>query len=145
MDKTRHRCGTVAGASIALLASGAAGDFTGVVAELDEYGLDGVTPLTEIPGYAGEVVYNIYATFSDPDDQCVGVVGSPDNPFQVGTVGGVGFVNSLISDFKPPLPAEAALPLKVQTVTVGALVPSLYIPPPSCASLPMKEHVLTLR
>jgi hypothetical protein len=39
--------------------------------------------LSSKPGYAGQSVYNIYAEFSSPLNQAVGVVGTPSHPFSI--------------------------------------------------------------
>ncbi|MHC4992344.1 MAG: hypothetical protein ACYTGC_15330, partial [Planctomycetota bacterium] len=78
-------------------------DYLGIVWEEDAFGLNGVTPLAFIEGYAGQRVINVYAAFDDPVDQCVGVVGTTDHPFRICTFGASGFVNSEVPNSDSPL------------------------------------------
>ncbi len=47
-------------------------------------------PLEDLPGFPGHTIIEVYAEFNNPKDQLVGVVGSPDNPFNVQTSDGSG-------------------------------------------------------
>jgi hypothetical protein len=57
--------------------------FTGITFEQDSFALDGVTPLAALQMPSDFRVFNIYATFSQPLDQAIGVSGSPEIPFCV--------------------------------------------------------------
>jgi hypothetical protein len=84
-----------------LAAPGARGDYVGLDVEIDTFALDGVTPLFAL-GFYGLRVYNVYAAFDDPQDQCTGVVGLPGSPFSVATCDGAGFANSPFGTDQPP-------------------------------------------
>jgi hypothetical protein len=73
----------MAGVASLLLARGSGAAYTGITFEQDLFGLDGVTPLAALGMPASFRVYNIYATTSQPDDQIIGVIGSPEFPFSV--------------------------------------------------------------
>lgn len=91
-----------------LLASAADAALLGITFEKDPFALNGTTLLTDLAGYAGQSVYNIYAEFSDPGDRLVGVVGSPASPFSVFTQQGTGFFNSTMAGGNtPPSAIEA--------------------------------------
>jgi hypothetical protein len=110
MRTVRARCCVVSG--LILLGGPAHADLVGVVWERDLFALDGVTPLSDLPGYSGQAVYNIYAHFDDETDQAVGVDGSPTNPFSVYTIEGSGFVNTppLAGDTPPSSAVAKAIP-----------------------------------
>jgi MYXO-CTERM domain-containing protein len=99
-----------------MLGATARGDFAGMQAELDIFGLNGTTLLVDIPGYAGQRVFNIYALTENPTDQVVGVVGTPTNPFLVQTSDGSGFINH------PPAGGGADTP---PSVFLAGIVPAL--------------------
>jgi hypothetical protein len=83
------------------------GTFLGLQVEEDLFALDGETLLEDI-GITGVRVFNIYAAFTNVNDQATGVVGNPDNPFSVFTSDGSGFINDTqFGDDRPPQ-AEAA-------------------------------------
>lgn len=84
----------MAGVGCAMLfAASAQATLVGITFEKDPFSLDKQTLLADIPGYAGQSVYNIYAQFTNPQDQAVGVVGTPTNPFHVFTQNGGNFFN----------------------------------------------------
>jgi MYXO-CTERM domain-containing protein len=78
-----------------LVCSTSQGGFAGMLAEQDIYALNGITLLQDLPGYAGQRVFNIYALVENINDQVVGVVGTPSHPFSVSTSDGSGFINSV--------------------------------------------------
>jgi hypothetical protein len=75
----------LAGCAALLPQARASADYVGIFWELDAFALDEVTLLSDLPGYAGQRVYNIYAEFDNASDQAVGVVGTPLHPFSVFT------------------------------------------------------------
>lgn len=108
----------VAGVGASLLLAGQArADYLGITWELDAFALNGVTPLVGLPGYAGQQVYNVYASFDQPTDQAVGVVGTPTNPFSV-------FVQGQDTSFFN-IPAAAGGADTPPSVFFATLVPSL--------------------
>jgi MYXO-CTERM domain-containing protein len=76
-----------------LMGSASDAALLGVTFEKDQFALNGTTLLSDLPGYAGQSVYNIYAEFDNAADRAVGVVGSPTSPFSVFTHQGSGFFN----------------------------------------------------
>ena len=84
------------------------GLFTGIEVEEDPFALDGVTLLSDL-GITGVRVLNIYAAFTNLNDQAIGVVGNPNNPFTVFTSDGSGFINAELGTDRPPAQAIAEL------------------------------------
>jgi hypothetical protein len=85
----------------------ALGAYQGLTWELDPFGLDGQTPLSRMPGYGGQVVINVYATFNDPTDQCIGVFGTHRAPFLIWGCGDALQNAPAVTGDDAPAPAEA--------------------------------------
>jgi hypothetical protein len=79
----RRAFATAAATTVLAVHPVASADYIGITWEIDPFALDGVTLLTDLPGYDGQQVHNIYAQFDDPLDQGLGVVGTPTHPFSV--------------------------------------------------------------
>jgi hypothetical protein len=106
MKARSHLAAALVGGPVLLLGGSLSADFVGMVVEADSTGLDGVTPLSQVPGYNGQRVYNVFVVCNEPTDQVTGIVGSPGLPFSVSVLSGARFVNSPNGHDTPPSALE---------------------------------------